>query len=327
MKKTIFALTVIISSIILSCNSGKLNPINVKTENAPSTVPAMADFTKSYSGTLNNKYKIEMTLNKTGNSISGNYKYSRKENSLKISGTIDNVGNFTINEFNDNGSMTGIFKGQLTDNKAFGQWSIPDGSKTMPFSIYETNTNSNKGKKEIIEKTRGVYNLNSISGLSGANTLFDTQKEKGKWSSSSSVNIGGTREEYKNNLSKLDILLLNSMRIEIDENLTIRLFSGENQLLESAFNENGMDYRIKEKSKEKMNEKLAILSSSTIFQKKNLIILADDQIDFSNTLEGNFDITTSDNLILSYSVEDNSFLLDIFIGGCCDNSTLTFTKK
>lgn len=160
--------TIIIAFLLQSCNSNSPNSNNEKIvkESSPSPVVQSNDFTKLFIGTINDKYKIEMTIIKTGNSINGNYKYSGKQNSLKINGTIDNTGNFTINEFNDKGNMTGIFKGQLANTQANGQWSVPDGSKTMPFSISETSTNPNvvsESKENNSENTQvsKAENLNN----------------------------------------------------------------------------------------------------------------------------------------------------------------------
>mgnify|MGYP000947781022 FL=1 len=182
-------------------------------------------------------------------------------------------------------------------------------------------------KKEILENAKGVYYLNSISGGAGANHLYETYKENNKWVSNESAIVGGERVQDEFKLSKQDLSLLNSIRIEIDNDLTIRLFAGDNQLLASSFIANGMDYRVKEKQKEQMNEELAKLSPTTLMLDKKYIIIADDEIDFSKFINGNFRIKTAENLILRYSVEEKNFTLDIMSAECCDSNTLVFTKK
>ena len=187
--------------------------------------------------------------------------------------------------------------------------------------------NNTPTKKEVLENAKGVYYLNSISGLAGANQMYETYKENNKWVSNNSGNNGGERATDEFKLSKQDLSLLNSIRIEIDNDLTIRLFAGDNQLLASSFIANGMDYRVKEKQKEQMNEELAKLSPTTLMLDKKYIIIADDEIDFSKFINGNFRIKTAENLILRYSVEEKNFTLDIMSAECCDSNTLVFTKK
>ena len=100
-----------------------------------------------------------MSLTKVGNNLSGNYFYNTQKTALKISGTIDKLGNLTINEFNGTGSITGIFKGQMTNNKITGNWSKPDGSKTMPFSISEAlnNQSTASSKSTDVSNWTGTY--------------------------------------------------------------------------------------------------------------------------------------------------------------------------
>ena len=106
-----------------------------------SNTAAIPDFTKSFEGTINGKYGIIMTLTKNTGNLSGTYTYKSQGTPIKISGTIADNGNLTINEFNDKGNMTGVFKGQLNSSNIIGQWTKPDGSKKMPFSISESTNN------------------------------------------------------------------------------------------------------------------------------------------------------------------------------------------
>lgn len=100
------------------------------------SVYALADdFSKTFKGSINGKYKITMTLTKTNNKLNGSYSYNSKEIPLELQGSIDKSGNISLNEFDDNGTITGIFKGKLADEKITGNWSKPDGGKPMPFSI------------------------------------------------------------------------------------------------------------------------------------------------------------------------------------------------
>ena len=163
MKKILTISTLLTNLIFLSCGSSE----NKKAETAHettsiNTTTTIPDFTKSFEGTINGKYGIIMTLTKKTGNLSGTYTYKSSGTPIKISGTIDDNGNLTINEFNDKGNMTGIFKGQLSSNNIIGQWTKPDGSMTMPFSISES-TNS----ETTFAKTDS-NNSNDYSNWTGA---------------------------------------------------------------------------------------------------------------------------------------------------------------
>lgn len=151
MKNPILISFLTIALTFSSCSSNN----NKKTETTEQTASNIAptilpDFTKSFEGTINGKYGITMVLTKNANILNGTYNYKGKNTPLNISGTIDNNGNLTINEFNTKGNMTGVFKGQLSDNNIIGQWSKPDGSKAMPFSISEfTNNEATNTETEV----------------------------------------------------------------------------------------------------------------------------------------------------------------------------------
>lgn len=136
MKKTLTLSILMTALIYSSCGSSENKnvetPQQTTTTNSTTTIP---DFTKSFEGTINGKYGIIMTLTKSTKNLNGTYRYKSQGSPIKISGTIDDNGNLTINEFNDKGNMTGIFKGQLSSNNIIGQWTKPDGSKTMPFQF------------------------------------------------------------------------------------------------------------------------------------------------------------------------------------------------
>ena len=142
---SILATALIYSSCGSSGNKNADTNEQTISSNTPTTV---LDFTKSFEGTINGKYGIIMTLTKSANSLSGTYTYKSQGPPIKISGTTDANGNLTINEFDDKGNMTGIFKGQLSGNSIVGQWTKPDGSRAMPFSISES-----KNSETTIAKT------------------------------------------------------------------------------------------------------------------------------------------------------------------------------
>ncbi len=93
--------------------------------------------TKAYTGYIDGKYEIKMNLTQKGTEISGDYYYTKIGTPLKLKGVIDNSNSFNLYEFNNDGNMTGVFIGTINNSQITGDWSKPDGTKTMKFVLIE----------------------------------------------------------------------------------------------------------------------------------------------------------------------------------------------
>src|SRR6266852_5196800 len=99
-----------------------------------------------FRGTIAGNLRIEMTLLRDGERLTGSYFYPKVGKNIALSGTIDKDGNVSISESDDGGKQTGMFKGKwkpkpATDspdpnlNEIDGKWSRPDGSKETAFLV------------------------------------------------------------------------------------------------------------------------------------------------------------------------------------------------
>lgn len=111
-----------------------------------------------------------MTLTKSGSDLNGTYSYKSQGVSIKLSGTIDDSGNIKLDGFDEMGNACDIFKGQLVQGTITGNWSKPDGSKTLPFSVSESSNTESALQKDKAESSTIDY---SISGtfVSGENEI------------------------------------------------------------------------------------------------------------------------------------------------------------
>ncbi len=329
--KPIFLLVVVF--VLVACNN---NQPSKQTDsqtiaeqstdsNAVTTTGPITDFAADYEGAIDGKYQIVMQLTKTGSTLGGTYYYKNKGKAIKLYGTIADDGGIELTEKNKD-MLTGTFYGKLVGDKISGTWSNVDNSKTMPFEVTQTNIASMQNKGDVLSYAIGQYDLASITGATGVNTLFDTYIQDGKWVSMGSANIGGQREGYITDLTQKDFDLLSNLHITVDDNRAIHLYAGLVELFNSPFKGQGMDYRITQTDKTKLNERMAALHPDSVLYTNKYILLADDHINYSKILVGNFEITTEDNLILTYIPAVNSFELELFYGDCCDSSVLTFSK-
>ena len=91
-----------------------------------------------------NNLKIEMTLVRDGERVSGSYFYPKVSKNIELNGTIDKDGNVDLREKDDSGKETGVFKGkwkaavepnELGMANFAGKWSRPDGTKETTFEL------------------------------------------------------------------------------------------------------------------------------------------------------------------------------------------------
>src|SRR6266436_2608830 len=99
-----------------------------------------------FRGTIAGNLRIEMTLLRDGERLTGTYFYPKVGKNIALGGTIDKDGNVSISESDDSGKQTGVFKGKwkpATDspdpalNEIDGKWSRPDGPKETAFQVFQ----------------------------------------------------------------------------------------------------------------------------------------------------------------------------------------------
>jgi hypothetical protein len=117
---------------------------------------------KQYSGKINDKYKINMTIifNQDPNLINGYYSYNGSKNTLKLSGYKEEDQTITIDEYDDK-KFTGFFKGVFVGDSFKGDWFNNDSSKKMPF--YVTRNYNNKTLIKDINTKKNILGTNNCS--------------------------------------------------------------------------------------------------------------------------------------------------------------------
>ena len=97
-----------------------------------------------FSGTIAGNLRIEMTLLRDREQLTGGYFYPKVGKNIELKGSIDKNGGVELRESDENGKETGVFKGKwkaannspdasLSDIE--GKWSKPDGSKETAFAL------------------------------------------------------------------------------------------------------------------------------------------------------------------------------------------------
>lgn len=89
-----------------------------------------------FAGTLGDDLRVLMVINRHEDHVYGSYAYTHVGQLIEISGTMDDAGNFTLNETAE-GDKTGVFVGRYDRPAGLltGQWMTPDASRQLPFRL------------------------------------------------------------------------------------------------------------------------------------------------------------------------------------------------
>lgn len=96
---------------------------------------------KVFKGTIDYKYKIQMTLRRDGDNLFGSYFYTNKRTEIAIKGSVDKQGNLNLTETDAAGAQTGAFKGKWMEKpegvELEGTWTKPGGKDELNFYLTE----------------------------------------------------------------------------------------------------------------------------------------------------------------------------------------------
>ncbi|HIH2750007.1 hypothetical protein L3V59_34600 [Burkholderia aenigmatica] len=292
---------------------------------------ALADaqyFHKYFAGRIGDRYAFTMDLKNTEGKLTGSYRYAGKRNAIALSGKIDPVGTFTMDEIGSDGQHTGTFTGKVTGNTLDGTWTSARGDRHLPVDAHQTSEIVIGSKREILTHAIGTYVLDNITGSGGANGMWDSWREKGRWKSNISV-ISMARREFSDvSLTRKDLHRLDSMTIIVDPSLATRVSVEGKVLLSIPYRDAGMQYEIGQPHDSAAENELNTLSPATTVHDEHLYLLARDAIDFVPAMSGSYlPNDRLDVVTISYAVVDKTFTVFLQQGNCCGGTMFTFRRK
>ena len=155
MKIRSLALVLVVGIGVAGCRRNSTPP-----PSAPPVTPAatpqlahaeggntLAPQTKYFKGSIGTSLDLQMKLVRSGDQVSGSYFYQRIGTRINLRGNVEPDGHFVLDEFDQAGKQTGLFRGLWTVDaqdgliKLAGNWSKPPGEKgsdkMTAFSVHE----------------------------------------------------------------------------------------------------------------------------------------------------------------------------------------------
>ncbi len=179
-------------------------------------------------------------------------------------------------------------------------------------------------KQTLLKAAIGAHALQSIYGSMGANTMFDFVLENGKWSASGSAISNATREAYDIDLSEDALQKLESMKMEVAEDLSVTFSCEEESIYSAPFKEKGMSYFLQKAPGDFIGSIPKELNDTTTISGDYLYLYAKDQIAEADMQVFDFIGIVCDAVLLRYNCRTKEFELTVFYADCCENATLVF---
>ncbi|PQA97171.1 hypothetical protein B0A69_03800 [Chryseobacterium shigense] len=95
------------------------------------------DANYSFSGLINQKIPVELTMSASKNVVLGNIRYvkTKEKKPIKIIGTLDSGNHYHLEEFESDGNISGIIDAELKNGKLAGSWSSTKSDAVYPITL------------------------------------------------------------------------------------------------------------------------------------------------------------------------------------------------
>jgi hypothetical protein len=110
---------------------------------------AEGGLTGFFTGALGKDLNVVFSLREQGGRITGFYYYPKIGQDIPITGVIDQRGSFTLKEYGEKGTVTGIWQGRMSEaDQLTGAWKSPRGNKTLSFALQRLHSDEAPGEAE-----------------------------------------------------------------------------------------------------------------------------------------------------------------------------------
>jgi hypothetical protein len=201
------------------------------------------------------------------------------------------------------------------------------------FSITANGKIEYQQEEEIFEKQallidlQGKHHLSSISGFSGANTMYDYLQKGDTWIAEGSSIHQARREPFDIELDAEDISVLQGLQISVQKDLSVDVMVNDTSIISIPFNPGGMGIELSQKPEAYIMGVPDSLSPSTTLINDVLYLATKDEVEENILAPIDLVIGIADAYTLAYNVLENQFELTLFYADCCDNAIYLFKNQ
>jgi len=180
-------------------------------------------------------------------------------------------------------------------------------------------------KSELLSELVGVHTLISADGVVGANTMLDYQKNAESWLASGSSIMAGERDGFDVELSEDDLNKLNTMKIIVNDDLSVILECNGEIVVEIPYSNSGLQYSLAQNTEDYIMMPEGITEATNI-EGDYLYLYARDELPEDITSVIDVLQVFGDVAVIRYDMVFEKFELMLFYGECCDASSYYFVS-
>ena len=182
-------------------------------------------------------------------------------------------------------------------------------------------------KQALLIDLQGKHPLSSISGFSGANTMYDYLQEGNRWVAEGSSIHQGRREPFDIEIDTEDVFVLQGLQISVQKDLSVDVMVNDTSIISIPFDPGGMRIELSQKPEAYIMGVPDSLSPSTTLINDVLYLATKDEVEENILTPIDLVIGIADAYTLAYNVLENQFELTLFYADCCDNAIYVFKNQ
>ena len=182
-------------------------------------------------------------------------------------------------------------------------------------------------KQALLIDLQGKHPLSSISGFSGANTMYDYLQEGDKWIAKGSSIHQGRRTPFDIELDTRENRILDGLQVYVKNDLSIAVLIEDSVVLSIPFNKSGPFIHLSGNTEEYVLRIPDSLNANSTIINDVLYIAIEDEVSNATLSPIDLVIGISDAYKLTYNIIEDKFELTLFYADCCDNAIYVFKNQ
>ncbi len=204
----------------------------------------------------------------------------------------------------------------------------------LPFLACQENQGHDESQEEgasekqaLLIGLQGKHPLSSISGFSGANTMYDYLQEGDRWIAKGSSIHHGRRTPFDIELDTREYKILDGLQVYVKNDLSIDVLIEDSVVLSFPYDKRGPFIQLSKNTEDYVLRIPDSLDANSTIINDVLYIAIEDEVSNAKLSPIDLAIGISDAYKLTYNLLENKFELTLFYADCCDNAIYAFKNQ